>query len=88
MVATVTPDADGAFRARVPDFESDPMIAQSKNWLRRSGEFWMLVRDPKTLNHLAELQPEMEDFRAPGGTLKTLPAYPSDLVFLAKFTDK
>jgi hypothetical protein len=88
LVGTVTPDADGAFRARVPDFESDPVIAKSKSSLRRSGEFWMLLRDPETLNHIVELEPEIEDFRVPGGALKVLPAYPSALVFVAKFADK
>jgi hypothetical protein len=88
LVATVTPNADGTFRAQVPDFESDPVIAKVKSLLQGSGDFWLLLRDPKTLNHVAELQPEIEDFRAPGGTLKTLPAYPSDLVFIAKFADK
>lgn len=88
LVTTVTPDADGAFWARVPDFDSDPVIAKSKSSLRQSGEFWMLLRNPKTLNPIAELEAEIEDFRAPGGALKALSAYPSDLVFVAKFADK
>jgi hypothetical protein len=48
----------------------------------------MLLRDPETLNHIVELEPEIEDFRVPGGALKVLPAYPSALVFVAKFADK
>jgi len=88
IVATVTPDANSTFQAQVPDFESDPVIAKSKSWLRRSGDFWLLLRDPKTLNHIAELQPEIEDYRCPGGTLKPLPAYPSDLPFVAHLANE
>ncbi len=88
IVATVTPDADGTFQAQVPDFESDPAIAQSKSLLRRSGNLWLLLRDPKTLNHIGELQPEIEDYRCPGGTLKPLPAYPSDLPFVAHLANE
>lgn len=86
LVATVTPDADGAFRAQVPDFESDPGIAKPKSVLGRSGDFLMLLRDPKTLNHIAELEPEIEELRAPGKGLKVLSAYPSDLTFVPSFT--
>jgi hypothetical protein len=81
LVATVTPDSDGAFRAQVPDFESDPVITKSKGLLGRRGDFWMLLRDPKTLNHIAELEPETEEFRVPGDGLKVLSAYPPGLVF-------
>jgi hypothetical protein len=81
LVATLTPDADGVFQAQVPDFESDPVIAKFKGRLGRSGDFWLLLRDPTTLNHIAELQPELKDLRAPGGGLKALSAYPSDILF-------
>jgi hypothetical protein len=86
LVATVTPDAGGAFQAQVPDFESDPVMAKSKGLLGRSGDFWMLLRDPKTLNHIAEMEPEIGEFRVPGKGLKVLSAYPPELVFLPSFT--
>lgn len=85
-VATVAPDADGAFEVQLPDFSADPIISASKGLRGIGGEFWLSLRDPKTWNPIAELEPEIEDLRTLGGRLKVLSAYPSDLVFEANFT--
>jgi hypothetical protein len=85
-VATVTPDEDGTFEVQLPDFNADPVISASKDLRGVRGEFWLSLRDPKTWNPIAKLEPEIEDLRTPAGTLKVLSAYPSDLVFEANFT--
>jgi len=83
-VATVTPRSDGTFEVLLPDFASDPVVAVSGG-SRTNGDFFMLVRDPKSLNHIAELEPELEDYRSGDGSLQSLTAYPSDLVFVPAF---
>src|SRR5579864_6108132 len=86
-VATVTPRSDGTFEAQLPDFTSDPVVAASAG-SRINGDFLLLLRDPKTLNHIAELEPELEDYRSIDGSLKSVSEYPSDLVFVPQFAMK
>jgi hypothetical protein len=80
-IATVAPAADGTFRVELPDFSRDPVIAKFKDPNGRIGNFQLLLRDPETLNHIAELKPEADDLSVPGGGLKALSAYPPDIVF-------
>ena len=81
-IATVTPAADGTFRVELPDFSRDPAIAKFKAANNSIGDFRLLVREPKTLNHIAELKSEIDDLNALGGGLKALSAYPSNIVFV------
>jgi len=86
-VATVTPRSDGTFEVLLPDFASDPVVAVSGG-SRTNGDFFLLLRDPKSLNHIAELEPELEDYRSTDGSLKSVSEYPSGLVFVPQFVMK
>ena len=88
IVAIVRPGIDGTFEARLPDLASDSIVEASAGMPGATGAFWIILRDPKTWNHIADLQPELEDYRSANGSLKSLSAYPSDLVFIADFTIK
>jgi hypothetical protein len=85
-IATVTPAADGRFQTELPDFSRDPVIAKFRGPDDRIENFQMILRNPKTLNPLAELQPEMKDLRSTAGKLRILSTYPSDVAFLLGFT--
>jgi hypothetical protein len=87
-VATVKPDANGFFEVELPDFSSDPIAGDAKRWGGFTGEFRVVLRETKTWNPIASLQAELKDLRTPGGRLKIMPAYPSDVVFVGETPDQ
>jgi hypothetical protein len=87
-VATVKPDANGFFEVELPDFSSDPIAGDKHRWGGFAGEFRLVLRETKTWNPIASLQVELSDLRTPGGGLKIMAAYPSDLVFIGEIPDQ
>ena len=84
-VARTTLEPDGTFHLQLPDFASDPVINSIEVPPAMSGDFRLVVRDPKTWNPIADLEPELAEFRSVDGSLKVLSTYPSGLVLTAKF---
>jgi hypothetical protein len=87
-VAIVKPDANGFFEVELPDFSSDSIAGDTKRWEGFAGEFLLVLRETKTWNPIASLQAELSDFRTPGGRLKIMAAYPSDLIFIGEIPDQ
>ena len=79
-LGTVQPNDDGVFEIELPDFSADPVASGSGGW----AELCLVLREIKTWNHLAMLEPESEDLRSPGGALKLLPVYPRGMTFVAQ----
>jgi hypothetical protein len=75
---TAKPDAEGIFKIELPDFGADSIAsdADGGTGLR------LALRDAKTYNILAFLEPESEALRAPGGGLRITMSYPQNMVFV------
>jgi hypothetical protein len=82
-LGTVRPDADGAFEIELPDFSSDPTASGSAG----GAQLQIVLREVKTWNRIAFLEPQTESLRALGG-LKILPSYPNNMVFSARKTKR
>lgn len=78
-LATVSPDADGMFRVDLPVFRGDASSSSSE----RRASFGLMLRDSKTWNHIASLEPEAPDLRLVDHTLRIEPHYPSGIKFTA-----
>ena len=77
-VATVVPNASGAFQVELPYFSVDDAASPSQ---RRAG-FRLMLRDSKTLNHIAPtLEPDMPDLRLEEHSLRIRAHYPDGLKF-------
>ena len=81
-VGAVKPDADGAFEIELPNFKADPISSDSEG----GAELQVVLREIKTWNLAAFLEPETEALRAPDRTLRIVPFYPQNLLFLARKT--
>lgn len=79
-LGTASPDAQGIFEIDVPDFSADPISSDST----RGAEFQLVLREVKTWNLIAFLEPESETLRTPSRALKIVPSYPPNLAFLAR----
>ena len=79
-LGTVKPDVDGAFEIELPDFSSDPISSDSEG----GAELQLVLREVKTGNLAAFLEPEMGMLRTPGNALKIVPSYPQNLFFSAR----
>ena len=88
QVETAAPGDEGTFQIQLPDFASDPVTNSFKTPPGMVGDFRFVVRDPKTWNPTAVLEPELADFRGFGGTVKALSSYPADLVFTPNFNSR
>ena len=75
-VGVVRPDAHGSFEIELPDFAADAIASKSK-----SGTELQLVLREVEGNLVADLEPEQEALRTPGGRLKIVSSYPQNLVF-------
>jgi hypothetical protein len=78
-VATTTVEAAGHFEIELPDFASDPACLGSAS----PSTFHLTLREVRSMNHVASLNPESKDLRAPGGGLKPASVYPHDAMFIA-----
>jgi hypothetical protein len=79
-VGTAIPDPQGTFEIDVPDFSADPTSSDSD----RGAEFQLVLREVKTWNLIAYLEPESEMLRTPSRALKIVPSYPRNLAFSAR----
>ena len=78
-LGTVRPDADGAFEIELPDFSSDPIAS-------RGAQLQLVLREVKTWNAIAFLEPQTESLREIG-SLRILSSYPHNLLFSARKTN-
>jgi hypothetical protein len=77
-VATVAPNASGAFQVELPYFSA----ADAASPLQRRAGFRLMLRDSKTGNHIAfTLEPEVPDLRLEEHSLRILAHYPDGLKF-------
>ena len=83
-VATLTPAADETFTVELPDFTRIPQGA-TQNMVVSDSSFYLYLLDSK-MNPLHRIRPELEDVSAPDGNLRVLPTYPSNLVFVPRYT--
>lgn len=76
-IGSTKPDSTGRFELEVPDFASDPACNSS----RSSSAFQLTLREVKTKNIVAFLNPEPKDLQAPGG-IKPASEYPNSTPFI------
>ena len=79
-LGTVVPKADGAFQIDLPDFALDPVSTDSDG----GAELQLVLREVKTGNLMAYLDPELETLRTPSGDLGLAASYPQPVVFVAQ----
>jgi hypothetical protein len=79
-LGVVKPDAQGLFEIELPDFHADPVPSRFET--DDGGSFSLILRHQHTLNRIAQLQPSEPEYRTPGGDLKVLSTYPSNLNFV------
>ncbi len=74
------PDARGIFKIELPDFSADsnPTDSNDGTGLR------LILRDARTYNILAFLEPESETLRTVSGNLRISSLYPQNVVFVAR----
>jgi len=82
-LGTASPDAGGAFEIELPDFSADSVCSDSEG----GAQLRVILREAKTWNLVAFLEPATETLRTPAGTLKIAPSYPQNLLFSARKTD-
>jgi hypothetical protein len=84
-VATVSPDANGAFQVELPYFTADAATADAAGSSSQPrAHFWLILRDSKTWNHIASnLEPEVPELRLKVSGLRILSHYPYGLKFTA-----
>jgi hypothetical protein len=75
LIATATPDRDGRFEVRLPDFAADSTSSRPGG-----AEFDFMLREIRTGNLIAWLWPESPSLRGLGG-LKPASSYPQPTVF-------
>jgi hypothetical protein len=78
-MATVSPDADGMFRVDLPVFRGDVTSSSSE----RRASFRLMLRDSKTWNHIASLEPEAPDLQLVDHNLRIEAHYPTGIKFTA-----
>jgi hypothetical protein len=77
-LATVSPDANGAFQVNLPYFCATPLGSSSQ----QGAAFKLSLRDSRTGNYIAyNLDPEMSELRPKDHGLQILPHYPDGLKF-------
>ncbi len=79
-IGTVKPDADGAFEIELPDLSADPISSESEG----GAELQLVLREVRTGNLVAWLEPESKILLTAGGALKIAPFYPQNLLFAAR----
>jgi len=78
LIATATPDRDGRFEVRLPDFAADSTSSRPGG-----AEFDFMLREIRTGNLIAWLWPESTSLRSLGG-LRPASAYPRPTIFVAR----
>jgi hypothetical protein len=78
-MATTCPDADGMFRVDLPVFRSDAV----PSFPERRASFHLILRDSKTWNQIATMEPEAPDLKVVDHTLRIETHYSSGTKFNA-----
>jgi hypothetical protein len=78
-LATVSPDANGMFQVDLPYFTVDAVASSSE----RRASFRLMLRDSKTWNHIASLEPEKQEVRLQEHAFRIRSHYPDDVIFTA-----
>jgi hypothetical protein len=73
------PNAEGIFKIELPDFSMDSNAAESED----GTDLQLILRDAKTYNVVAFLEPESETLRTASGGLRISSFYQQGLVFVA-----
>jgi hypothetical protein len=79
-LGTTKPDVEGIFRIEVPDLSGDSDASYSDD----GTELQLILRDVKTYNIRAFLQPESEALRTASGNLTISSFYTQNVVFVAR----
>jgi len=77
---TAKPDAEGIFKIELPDFSAESNASDSDD----GTDLQLILRDAKTYNILAFLEPESETLRTASGNLRISSFYPQNVVFAAR----
>jgi hypothetical protein len=77
---TAKPDAEGIFKIELPDFSLDSNASDSDD----GQDLQLILRDAKTYNILAFLEPESEALRTASGNVRISAFYPQKEVFVAR----
>jgi hypothetical protein len=78
-LGTAKPDDEGVFKIELPDFSVDSDVSDRDD----GTNLQLILRDSKTYNIVAFLQPESETLRTRSGGLRILTSYPQNVVFIA-----
>ena len=78
-MATAYPDADGMFQVDLPVFRGDAVSSSPE----RRASFRLILRDSKTWNHIAALEPEETDLQIVDHSLRIEMHYPRGVKFSA-----
>src|SRR5579872_4179569 len=73
----VEPDLEGVFKIELPDFSADFIASDSGD----GAELQLTLRDARSNNILAFLEPESEPLRLASGNLRISSSYPPNVVF-------
>jgi hypothetical protein len=79
-LGTTKPDVEGIFTIELPDFSTDSNVFGSDS----GTELQLILRDVRTYNVLAFLQPESEALRSASGNLTISTFYTQNVVFIAR----
>jgi hypothetical protein len=77
---TAKPDAEGIFKIELPDLSMDSNLSN----LEDGTDLQLILRDAKTYNVLAFLEPESDALRTASGNLRIATSYPQNVVFVAR----
>jgi hypothetical protein len=77
---TAKPDAEGIFKIELPDFSADSNASDSDD----GTDLQVILRDAKTHNILALLEPESGALRTASGNVRISTFYPQNMVFVAR----
>ncbi len=79
-LGTAILDPQGMFQVELPDFSADPTSSEPNG----GTELQLVLREVKTGNLIAFLEPDLETFRSSGHRLKIASSYLEDMVFLVR----
>jgi hypothetical protein len=79
-IGTAKPDTDGIFKIELPDLSRGSNTSD----LEDGTDLQLIIRDAKTHNILAFLEPESDALRATSGNLRVSSFYPQNVVLVAR----
>jgi hypothetical protein len=79
-LGTVKPDANCVFKIELPDFSRDPIPGDGDD----GTGLQLILREAKTYNIVAFMEPESETLRTGSGNLRISSFYPQGVVFVSR----